>query len=72
MPRFVRYVEEQQARGGLRPGDPIEAAEAFLGLLLGDAQVRRLLGVLEPLGDDQIDARARRAAEWFLTLFGAE
>jgi len=41
-------------------------------LAIGDQQVRRLLGVLTMPEPEQIEARAERAVEQFLTLFGRE
>ena len=39
-----------------------ETAETFLGLLPGDMQVCRLLGVVDTSGAEDIEARARQAA----------
>ena len=45
------------------------AAEVFIGLVMGDQQIRRLLGVMEMPGPRQIEARAERAVGDFLILF---
>ena len=66
---FVRYLEQCHARSLLNIEDPNEAVDAFVGLLLGDAQTRRLLGVMEAPGEADIEGRARRAAESFLRLY---
>lgn len=70
LPFFVRYLERCRERGLLDFDDPWEAAETFLGLLLGDAQVRRLLGVADTPDAGEIDARARQATAGFLQLYG--
>lgn len=42
--------------------DPADMAEAYIDLLIGDLQIRRVIGTLPPLTKDQITARATRAA----------
>lgn len=71
VPRFARYLEEQKARGRLSFRDAGVAAEVFVGLVVGDQQVRRLLGSLPEPEPAQVEARAGRAVEAFLTLFAA-
>lgn len=71
LPGFVRLLERHRTRGTLAFDDPSRAAEDFLGLLLGDCQIRRLLGVLPPPRKAQIAARAARATETFLQLYKA-
>lgn len=70
LPAFLRYLERQETLGALRIDAPGEAAETFLGLLLGDLQVRRLLGLVPPLERAETEARASRAAHAFLWLYG--
>lgn len=41
-------------------------ADLFLGLLIGDAQIRRVLGVMPALPEDQIQARSNAAIAAFL------
>ena len=53
-------------RGRLVFGDPWETAETFMGLLPGDMQVRRLLGVVDTRDAEDYKARARRADVKFL------
>jgi AcrR family transcriptional regulator len=71
VPRLAAYLEGQKAKGRLAFGDADEAVEALIGLVLGDLQVRRLLGVLAMPGDAEIQARAARAVEQFLKLYSA-
>jgi len=69
VPKLVRYLEEQRARGRFRFQDAEYAAEVFVGLIVGDQQVRRLLGSLPEPEPAQVEARAKRAVEAFRKLF---
>lgn len=71
LPVFIRLLEMHRKRGALRMEDASQAAEDFLGLLLGDMQVRRLLGLIAPPRKAQIEARAARAARAFMRLYKA-
>ncbi len=71
LPCFIRFLELRQERGALRIEAPSEAAEDYLGLLLGDTQIRRLLGLLAAPKKTQIETRAVRAATNFLRLYAA-
>ena len=70
LPFFVRYLEQCRERNLLEFDEPWEAAETFLGLLLGDAQIRRLLGVVDAPEIGDIEIRANQAALKFLRLYG--
>lgn len=70
LPKLGRYLEGQRERGRLRFADAENAAESFIGLVMGDQQIRRLLGVMEMPDPGQIEARAERAVDEFLVLFG--
>ena len=72
VPKLVRYLEGQREQGHLQFEEAEVAIDALIGLAIGDQQVRRLLGVLPMPGPEQIEARAKRAVEQFLTLFGRE
>src|SRR3712207_1344739 len=72
VPKLARYLEGQRERGRLAFEDAGTAIDALIGLAIGDQQVRRLLGVLPMPEPQQIEARAQRAVEQFLTLFGGE
>ena len=65
---FVRYLEQCHERGLLNVEDPNEAVDTFVGLLLGDAQTRRLLGVMDAPSEAEIEDRATRAATNFVRL----
>ena len=69
VPKLVLYLEGQRDRGRFRFRDAEYAAEVFVGLVVGDQQVRRLLGALSEPGPAQIEARAERAVEAFRKLF---
>lgn len=71
LPSFVRFLELRRKRGALRIDTTSQAVEDFLGLLIGDIQIRRLLGLLEAPRKAQIEARAARAAKNFLRLYAA-
>ena len=71
LPVFVRYLEGRRSAGALAFDDVEQAAEAFIGLLIGDAQVRRLLGVMAPPDGVALESRARRATRVFLLIYGA-
>lgn len=70
LPIFVRLLERYAEHAALTIDDAPRAAEDFLGLLLGDIQVRRLLGVMPRPRKAQIEARAVHATRAFLRLYG--
>ena len=72
VPKLARYLEAQRERGYLRFEDAGAAIDALIGLAIGDQQVRRLLGVLPMPEPQQIEARAERTVEQFLTLFAGD
>lgn len=71
LPRLVRYLEAQHAAGRLRCDDTAEAAETLVALCMGDAQIRRLLGVLPAPAEETLNRRAESATRRFLALYGA-
>ncbi len=72
VPRLVRYLEGQRERGRLEFEEAGTAIDTIIGLVIGDQQVRRLLGVLQMPEPERVEARAERAVRSFLTLFGRE
>lgn len=68
---MIRTVFAQMiAQSGATALGAEAAADAYIGLLVADLQVRRVIGVLGPLDDDEIDARAGRAydaIQWLMT-----
>ncbi|MDP6342913.1 MAG: TetR/AcrR family transcriptional regulator [Alphaproteobacteria bacterium] len=69
LPDFIRFLEGHSRNGTWQIDTPSEAAEDFLGLLIGDSQIRRLLGLLPAPGEAEILARANRAAARFSRLY---
>ena len=72
LPAFVGFLEHQRDRGVLSLDAADDAAEQFIGLLVGDLQVQRLLGLLPALQEAEIAARATRAATAFIRLYGTQ
>ncbi len=64
LPKFAAWLS-----GHLVLDDPMQAAERFVVLVKGEAQLERLLGVPEPPSDLEIDMQVTRAVDEFLTLF---
>ena len=71
MPVLVSYLVEQRSRGTLAFADGGEAAGSLLGLLIGDHQVLRLLGVMSCPDTDWIEQRSEQAVRRFLSMVGA-
>jgi TetR/AcrR family transcriptional regulator, mexJK operon transcriptional repressor len=59
-------IEKWQRERLLRKGNSELLAAQFFGLLLGDLQIKSLLGLPEPLTDKQARTRVRRGVELFL------
>lgn len=66
----TRWLERERDAGRLAFADAGRAFEAYVGLLVGDAQVRMLTGAIPPLGPDEIADRADMATALFMHLFG--
>lgn len=69
LPGFLQILEASRARKRLTFDSAKEAAEDYLGLLLGDLQIRRLLGLAPAPTKAQIEARVRHAAAAFQRLY---
>ena len=69
MPQFTAFLEARRSVELWDMVDADAAAETFLGLLVGDLQIRRLLGVAIKPTQDTIRARAACAAKGFLRLY---
>lgn len=65
--RLARWLEGQAAAGRLDVADPRQAAEAFVGFVLGHSHLRAILNVPQPPVD--VPARAADAARRFLRAF---
>ena len=66
--RLAAWIADQQKAGVIGPADPLEAAEAFTGLVLGHAHLRAMMATPHP----EIDTprRAADAARRFLRAYG--
>lgn len=71
LPLVAAVFQAAVAAGRLGADDPAEPAEAYLALLVGDLQVRRVIGVVPPLDETAIDLRAARALAFTQRLFPA-
>jgi AcrR family transcriptional regulator len=62
------WLANAQAQGLIGTGDPVAMAAHFLAVLWGGLLIQLLLRVREAPTSEEIDTRARTAAEAFLTL----
>lgn len=69
LPLFINLLEYHQQQGQLDYESAPLAASDFLGLLIGDATIRRLLGGLEQPSQDEIAQRALHATNRFMRLY---
>ena len=68
----MRYLAQQMAAGRLRQVEPALAFETFLGLLIGDLQIRLLLGVQAAPASGALRQRAQGATAQFMLLYGVK
>lgn len=61
VPLLATVFEDGRAGGQMVFGSAEEAAEAYIGLLVGDMQIRRAIGVLPPPGEADLQRRSERA-----------
>jgi AcrR family transcriptional regulator len=61
LPLIAKLLAQADAEGALRIGEADAAAEIYIDLLIGDVQIRRATGALEPLSQKAIVARSTRA-----------
>ncbi|MCV6576126.1 MAG: TetR/AcrR family transcriptional regulator [Cohaesibacter sp.] len=74
-PLLMDYLQRAADNGELsfdETGTLEEAAETYFYLLIGDIQIRRVIGVLDVLSQRDANARSKRASAHFLLLFGAQ
>lgn len=69
LPLVAAVLRDAAARGILHLDDPSEAAETWLGLLFGDLQIRRIIGVAARPDDATLAARAARATARLFRLY---
>lgn len=63
---FLRAMEH----GRIKQTDAREVSEVFIALLLGDSQIRRVIGVAKELSDDVIHNHTERCLEIIYELYG--
>ncbi|TPL04460.1 TetR/AcrR family transcriptional regulator [Mesorhizobium sp. B2-4-10] len=71
MPLVGDLLRTASRAGLIACDDPAEAADIYISLLIGDLQVRRIVGVLEELPRAEIEQRSNRAFTLFLRLYAA-
>ena len=71
-PLITQVMEQGRAQGRLAFDDLAMACETWLGLLIGDLQIRRVVGRLPQPGPEARAARAEAALRSFLVLFAAD
>lgn len=71
LPLLTDYLEAARENGQLDFEDSGTAAETYFNLLIGDIQIRRVIGVVGVFKRKEAQARAERASNQFLQLFGA-
>lgn len=72
VPLIGDLFETCRANRALKFSSRQEIVECFLGLLVGDLQIRRALGVIVELNDEAVHDRSTRAIELIRTLFGRD
>lgn len=70
-PLIADVFARARADGALDYAEGDDIAGTYIGLLIGDLQIRRAIGVLRPLGDKEIRARADRAMRMIESIFGS-
>lgn len=70
-PMVVALISAAMDKGDLASGNVKEVAETYISLVIGDLQVRRVIGVMPELDPPAIATRATAAFALFMRLFGA-
>ncbi len=68
LPMIANVLERARDTGALGFDNTGAAAELYLNLLIGDLQIRRVIGRQPPLSEAQVKARAARALDNLQTL----
>jgi len=66
---LARYLRDQSANGRIAIEDSSQAAQLFMGMLVGDLRFRGLLGILPELDTDTRDRHVRATVGVFLRAF---
>lgn len=70
-PLLEKLFDRMVQTGVLAVENSSEATEIYLGLLIGDLQIRRVIGQLEPLSEAACSARSDRALVLLKKLYAA-
>jgi len=70
MPLIASAFARARAEGILDYAERDDIAGTYIGLLIGDLQIRRAIGVLQPLSEPEILDRANRALRLIESAFG--
>ncbi|MEM9139337.1 MAG: TetR/AcrR family transcriptional regulator [Pseudomonadota bacterium] len=62
-PLILQVLDQARAQGHIGFSDPAEALDLYLGLLIGDLQIRRVIGRLNTLTGPECQARSDRALQ---------
>ena len=71
-PLIAAVLDQGRTRGQFAFDDLAAACETYLGLLIGDLQIRRVVGRMPQPNPDAIAARSERALRQFTTLHAPE
>ena len=63
---IAALLDQEAANSGLRLGNTRQAGEHFLDLVFGTAYHRVVFGTIPPMDDKAIEARVKRALDYFL------
>ncbi|MEM9031808.1 MAG: TetR/AcrR family transcriptional regulator [Pseudomonadota bacterium] len=72
MPLIARSLEAARASGQIDFDESASAADLFVTLLVGDLQIRRVIGRMGPLDREECHARADRALSQLLKLLSPD
>ncbi len=72
VPLIGAQIARLQETRELSGGTVAEMAETFVGLLIGDLQIRRVIGVIDPPDSAECERRARRAISQLVRLYGPD
>lgn len=67
--KLASFLELETRRGWIAVDDPLQAAEFFSGMVAGHRQTRALLGVGQPMTDQDIDLIAKAATRRFIRAY---
>ena len=69
LPLLVELIRRAHAERVIDAPDPTSAAECYVALLIGDLQIRRAIGAIAELTDEEASGRSRSAVDSFLRLY---